>query len=83
MSSTDPESALDSDSPKLKFKRRSLAGRRKLCPECLSDLQHVDSISGWLAPAFYFCSKCGYSGHVALEEMPKKKKNEKKEEEDD
>ncbi len=57
--------------PKLKFKRRSLAGRKKLCPQCLSELAIATSVSGWLVPNYYFCSQCGYSGYVALENAPK------------
>jgi len=57
--------------PKLKVRRRSLAGRKKLCPQCLSELSIATSVSGWLVPNYYFCSKCGYSGYVALENAPK------------
>ncbi|MHB1908272.1 MAG: hypothetical protein ACYCQJ_05290 [Nitrososphaerales archaeon] len=56
------------ESPKIRFRRRSLKGRAKLCPNCLSPMHIADSISGWLVPATYQCEKCGYRGHVALEE---------------
>ncbi|MDA4111500.1 MAG: hypothetical protein OK439_03110 [Thaumarchaeota archaeon] len=59
---------------KPKLRRRSLTRRKKLCPNCLSELHIATSVSGWLVPNYYFCSKCGYSGYVALEEMPKEKK---------
>jgi hypothetical protein len=75
MSSAKTETIAEEASPteefKPKLKRRKLAPRRKLCPQCLSDLYLVNSISGWLTPSYYFCSKCGYSGYVALEELPK------------
>jgi hypothetical protein len=73
MSSAKTETIAEESSStvEIKLKRRRLAGRRKLCPECLSDLHLVNAISGWLTPSYYFCAKCGYSGYVALEEMPK------------
>jgi len=46
-------------------------GRKKLCPQCLSELAVATSVSGWLVPTFYYCSNCGYSGYVALENAPK------------
>lgn len=56
---------------KPKVRRRSLAGRQKLCPQCQSELKIGSPLSGWLVPNFYICEKCGYSGYVALEEAPK------------
>ena len=58
---------------KPKLVRRSLAGRKKLCPRCLSELTIATSVSGWLVPNYYFCPKCGYSGYVALENVPAEK----------
>jgi len=58
---------------KIKLKRRTLAGRKKFCPKCLSELKLASAISGWLVPEYYGCSKCGYVGYVALEAMPKEK----------
>jgi predicted RNA-binding Zn-ribbon protein involved in translation (DUF1610 family) len=59
------------DSAKISLKRRSLAGRKKLCPNCLNELTVATEVSGWLVPTFYYCSSCGYSGYVALEKAPK------------
>lgn len=39
----------------------------KLCPLCLKPLKPLSQISGWLAPEYYYCEECGYSGAVALE----------------
>jgi hypothetical protein len=58
---------------KIKIKRRGLAGRKKLCPQCLSELSIATSVSGWLVPNYYFCRHCGYSGYVAFENAPKEK----------
>jgi len=77
---SDPEDSISSARDeslqdfKPKLRRRSLAGRKKLCPECLSELSIATSVSGWLVPNYYFCSKCGYSGYVALEETPSEDK---------
>ncbi|MCS4537511.1 MAG: hypothetical protein HYY67_01455 [Thaumarchaeota archaeon] len=45
----------------------SLGGSIKYCPYCLGKLRIADSIGGWLIPADYECSNCGYRGSVALE----------------
>jgi hypothetical protein len=55
------------DEPKVRFVRRSLKGRIKLCPKCLSQMKLSGSLSGWLVPEEYLCEDCGYHGHVALE----------------
>ena len=74
MSKTENEPVSESDSgSKIKLKRRKLGGRQKLCPKCLSPLILASSLSGWLVPEYYACPKCGYSGYVAFEEMPKEK----------
>ncbi|HYB05088.1 MAG TPA: hypothetical protein VED17_11545 [Nitrososphaerales archaeon] len=65
-----------SESPgdvKLRVRRRSLAARKKLCPQCLAELKVATEVSGWLVPTFYYCSKCGYSGYVAFEHAPSDK----------
>lgn len=56
---------------KPKLKRRNLSPRKKLCPECLSEIRIKTALSGWLVPDYYICDKCGYSGYVALEEISK------------
>jgi hypothetical protein len=70
---TENESSESTDEIKLKIKRRSLAGRKKLCPQCLSELTVATKVSGWLVPTFYYCAKCGYSGYVAFENAPLEK----------
>ncbi len=74
--SEDESSSSAEEAPEFKPKlvRRSLIGRKKLCPQCLSELTIATSVSGWLVPNYYFCSHCGYSGSVALEKMPSDKK---------
>jgi hypothetical protein len=52
---------------KIRFVRRGIASKPKLCPNCLSPLHPADSLSGWLLPEEYTCDKCGYRGHVSLE----------------
>jgi ribosomal protein S27AE len=69
----DDAASPESEQFKVRLKRRKLAGRKKLCPKCLSPLVIASPLSGWLVPEYYACTKCGYSGHVALEEMPKEK----------
>jgi hypothetical protein len=73
-SSDPPASKMDSvedgiveEDAKPRFVRRGLAPRSKLCPQCLSELKVVTSVSGWLVPNFYACEKCGYSGYVVIE----------------
>ncbi len=59
--------SLEADTSKIKFVRRSVKGREKLCPRCLSKLEKIGELSGWLVPDDYLCENCGYHGHVALE----------------
>jgi predicted amidophosphoribosyltransferase len=59
--------SLEVDTTKIKLVRRSVKGRVKLCPRCLSKLEKIGELSGWLVPDDYLCEKCGYHGHVALE----------------
>ncbi len=75
MSSQTESDLVDETAPevKIKLKRRKLSGRKKLCPKCLSQLVLASPLSGWLVPEYYGCPKCGYSGYVALEEVPKEK----------
>jgi predicted amidophosphoribosyltransferase len=54
----------------VKLVRRSVKGRVKLCPRCLSKLDRIGELSGWLVPDDYFCEHCGYHGHVAFEISP-------------
>ena len=59
--------SLSVDTSNIKFVRRSVKGRQKLCPRCLSKLEKIGELSGWLVPDDYLCDNCGYHGHVALE----------------
>ncbi|MDG6907332.1 MAG: hypothetical protein JRN20_16285 [Nitrososphaerota archaeon] len=63
----------ESGEPTIKLRRRRLSGRKKYCPKCFAPLVLASTLSGWLVPEFYACTKCGYSGHVALEDAPKEK----------
>ena len=62
---------------KISLKRRNLKGKKKLCPNCLSQMVIFGELSGWLVPEEYLCEKCGYKGHVALEFMPVEDMNKK------
>jgi predicted RNA-binding Zn-ribbon protein involved in translation (DUF1610 family) len=52
-----------SDKPRIK--RRFFT--TKLCPNCLNELEPINQMSGRVTPEGYYCTKCGYSGSVALE----------------
>ncbi|MHB1867556.1 MAG: hypothetical protein ACYCPP_01255 [Nitrososphaerales archaeon] len=70
MSSSENETVSELDQElKIRLRRRALAGRKKFCPKCLSELKLAGALSGWLVPEYYACSKCGYSGYVAFEEI--------------
>lgn len=61
----------------------SLGGSLKYCPNCLGRLEAASSLAGWLIPADYECSKCGYRGSVALELDQSLSKEEDKDKLDD
>ncbi len=58
----------DGDLREARFVRRSpTAFRVKLCPRCLNPLLQDSKLGGWLIPAEYVCTKCGYRGPVFVE----------------
>ncbi len=59
----------ETDGFAIRFKRRNLKGKRKICPKCLSDLHLAGELTGWLLPEEYICESCGYRGHVAFEPL--------------
>lgn len=54
-------------------RRKILSVVPRLCPSCLSPLQGVTELGGWLIPQDYFCPNCHYRGHAYLEADPDKK----------
>jgi hypothetical protein len=61
----------DPDAPRL-VRRKVLAVVPRLCPSCLSPLQRISELGGWMTPQDYFCPKCGYRGYAYLEAAPEK-----------
>jgi hypothetical protein len=55
-------------------RRSPFAPAPKLCPRCLSPLQGRGGLGGWLIPMSYYCTKCGYSGTVFLEQEKQQEK---------
>jgi hypothetical protein len=68
MSADEPKA----DAPRL-VRRGVLKIVPKLCPSCLSPLQRISELGGWLTPQDYFCPKCGYQGYAYLEADPEKR----------
>jgi hypothetical protein len=66
---------LETETAKIRFTRRNLKGRAKLCPRCLSPMRAANSLSGWMTPDEFFCERCGYRGHVSLENISQKKRD--------
>tara|TARA_B100000315_G_scaffold225292_1_gene231413 strand:- start:447 stop:662 length:216 start_codon:yes stop_codon:yes gene_type:complete len=61
------------EKPKIiKLTRRKISKYPRLCPECLSILEQMSPLSGWMTPDYYKCQKCGYSGPIGLENSEKK-----------
>ncbi|MFX1376009.1 MAG: hypothetical protein ACFFA0_09375 [Promethearchaeota archaeon] len=43
----------------------------RICPKCKEPkLKSAVNVSGWLAPNFVECTKCGYMGHFFIEIDP-------------
>ena len=60
--------------PKL-VRRKVLSRAPRLCVVCLTPLDKLSGLGGWLVPQDYLCPKCGYRGYVYLEEAPKESKD--------
>jgi predicted RNA-binding Zn-ribbon protein involved in translation (DUF1610 family) len=60
-----PKTGREASSDKPRIRRRFFT--TKLCPNCLSELEPINQMSGRVTPEGYYCTKCGYSGSVALE----------------
>jgi hypothetical protein len=71
--------ALQFGDNKVHLRRRSLKGRPKLCPNCLTQMHLHGFLSGWMTPEEYLCEACGYHGHVALEPLPQEAQSEEEE----
>jgi len=71
-----PQDQPEDAEPRL-ARRSPFALSRKLCPKCLSPLQGGGGLGGWLIPMNYYCTKCGYSGtvYVEQEQQPEKEKS--------
>ena len=63
----------DSGTPRL-VRRKVFANRPRLCVVCLTPLEKLSGLGGWLIPQDYLCPKCGYRGYAYLEEVPKERK---------
>lgn len=61
----------ESSQPRL-VRRKVLSIVPRLCPSCLTPLQRVSELGGWLTPQDYLCPKCGYQGYAYLEASPEK-----------
>jgi ribosomal protein S27AE len=48
-------------------RRRAFSRVPRRCPRCLSVLERVGSLGGWLVPQNYYCPRCGYEGFAFLE----------------
>lgn len=55
-------------------RRKVFANRPRLCVVCLTPLEKLSGLGGWLIPQDYLCPKCGYRGYAYLEEVPKEDK---------
>ena len=63
---------MDSDAGKPRLVRRKVLSRTpRLCAVCLTPLEKLSSLGGWLVPQDYLCPKCGYRGYAYLEEVPR------------
>lgn len=47
----------------------------RLCVRCLTPLQKVSELGGWLVPQDYYCPNCGYRGYVYVEAPRDEKKD--------
>lgn len=61
----------DSEAPRL-VRRKVLSVVPRLCPSCLTPLQRISELGGWMTPQDYFCPNCGYRGYAYLEATPEK-----------
>jgi hypothetical protein len=55
-------------------RRKVFANRPRLCVVCLTPLEKLSGLGGWLIPQDYLCPKCGYRGYAYLEEAAKEPK---------
>ncbi len=55
-------------------RRKVFANRPRLCVVCLTPLEKLSELGGWLIPQDYLCPKCGYRGYAFLEEAPNERK---------
>lgn len=63
----------DIGAPRL-VRRKVFANRPRLCVVCLTPLQKLSELGGWLIPQDYYCPKCGYKGVAYLEEVKDQRK---------
>jgi hypothetical protein len=52
-------------------RRKAFSKTPKLCPSCLSRLEKLGELGGWLLPQNYYCPRCGYEGYAYLENTAK------------
>ena len=63
----------DVGTPKL-VRRKVFTNTPRLCVVCLTPLEKLSGLGGWLIPQDYLCPKCGYTGHAYLEQVPEDRK---------
>ncbi len=63
----------DAERPKL-VRRGVFTNRPRLCVVCLTPLQKLSGLGGWLIPQDYLCPKCGYRGYAYVEEVKDERK---------
>jgi hypothetical protein len=57
----------DEKGPHVVVRRTGFKGEKKLCPNCLHELEQWNPLGGWLIPAEFSCPICNYEGHLAIE----------------
>jgi len=48
-------------------RRKAFESVPRLCVKCLTPLQRVSELGGWMVPQDYYCPNCGYRGYVYVE----------------
>jgi len=52
--------------PKL-VRRKVFENVPRLCVKCLTPLERISELGGWLVPQDYYCPNCGYKGYAYVE----------------
>lgn len=57
----------EQDSAPRFVRRKVFQNVPRLCVRCLTPLQRISELGGWLVPQDYYCPNCGYKGYAYLE----------------